>query len=168
MRDDSFAPVVFPLITREDEQRERYGVNNKPRQRYLMDQFVINLLPRAVERFNTAKVTAFLCPEEGSSDEVDRYINAFNEPTGSGMQGNVVKASNSLIKTRFSLLLLSLKRYPGALSHSLILPRSLVLCSPPFSSLFTSFASWRFNWTGQMRRGLNNKHAYTHVAYRLI
>jgi len=50
-----------------------------------------------------AKVTAFLQPEHGSSDEVDRNINAFNEPTGSGMLENVVKASNSLIKTRFSL-----------------------------------------------------------------
>lgn len=82
---------------------ERNGVNNKPRQRYLMDQFVINLLPRAVERFSPAKVTAFFRPECGGLDKVDRYINAFNEPTGSGMQENVVKASNSLIKTRFSL-----------------------------------------------------------------
>lgn len=105
VHDDRFAPVVFLFITfcycGKDKQGEGNSINNKPRQRYLMDQFVINLLPRAVERFSPAKVTAFFRPEH--LDKVDRYINAFNEPTGSGMQENVVKASNSLIKTRFSL-----------------------------------------------------------------
>lgn len=98
-----FSPLLHAAIVAKTSRGERNGVNNKPRQHYLMDQFVINLLPRAVERVSPAKVTAFFHPEHGGLDKVDRYINAFNEPTGSGMQENVVKASNSLIKTRFSL-----------------------------------------------------------------
>ncbi len=51
VHDDGFAPVVFFLITccycgKDKQGREER--HNKPRQRYLMDQFVINLLPRAV------------------------------------------------------------------------------------------------------------------------